>query len=112
MERLRGFPRRFRFPWRSAAQIDRDVEDELAFHLAEKTEALQRDGLSCDEARAEALRQFGDLRAAHEQLAADDRRGETLLLRRSMLEDAGRDIRQAWRSLRRSPGFTGAAIAT
>ena len=42
MAGLRGFGRRFRFPWRSSRQISRDVDDELAFHLAEKTAALQR----------------------------------------------------------------------
>lgn len=110
MERLRGFPRRFRFPWRSAAQIRRDVDDELAFHLAEKTEALQREGMSVGEAREEALHQFGDLDGARERLVADDRRGERRSRWLTVLDDLVRDTRIAARSLRRTPGFTVVAV--
>ena len=50
--------------WRRYARffgvdVRRDVDEELRFHLDEKTQALIADGLSPDEARAEALRQFG-----------------------------------------------------
>lgn len=110
MERLRGFPRRFRFPRRSAAQIRRDVDDELAFHLAEKIDALQREGMSLEQAREEALRQFGDLDAARKQLVVDDRHGERRSLWAAMLDDLARDMRIAWRALWRTPGFTVVAV--
>lgn len=110
MERLRGFPRRFRFPWRAAAEIRRDVDDELAFHLAAKADALQQLGLSAEAARDKALRQFGDLAATREQLVAEARRGERQWQRFKLLDDLWRDVRMAARSLRRSLGFTVVAV--
>lgn len=110
MTRPRGFPRRFRFPWRSTARIRRDVDDELAFHLVEKTAALERQGMTPEDARAEALRQFGDLEAAREELVAADRRGERRLILLILLDDLARDVRLAWRSLWRTPGFTAVAV--
>jgi len=110
MERLRGFPRRFRFPWRAAAEIRRDVDDELAFHLAAKTDALQHEGLSAEAAREEALRQFGDLAATREQLVAEGRRDERESQVFRVVDDLWRDVRMAARSLRRSLGFTVVAV--
>ncbi len=110
MERLRGFPRRFRFPWRAAAEIRRDVDDELAFHLAAKADALQHEGLSVAAAREEALRQFGDLAATREQLVAEGRRDERQSQFFKLLDDLWRDVRMAARSLRRSPLFTAVAV--
>src|SRR5688572_4954637 len=110
MERLRGFRRRFRFPWRADAEICRDVDDELEFHLAAKADALQRDGWRPEAARDEALRQFGDLAAARERLVAEDRGGERRLQRFRLVDDLWRDLRMAARSLRRSPAFTAIAV--
>lgn len=39
----------------------RDVDDEFAFHLEKRIEALVATGLSLEEARAQALAKFGDL---------------------------------------------------
>ena len=110
MERLRGFPRRFRFPWRAAAEIRRDVDDELAFHLAAKADALQREGLSAEAAHEEALRQFGDLASTREQLVAEGRRDERQSRLFRVLDNLWRDVRMAARSLRRSLGFTVVAV--
>ena len=106
MQRLRGFARRFRFPWRSLGQIRREVDDEIAFHLAEKTEALERTGLSRDEARDEALRQFGDLETARGRLVAVNRWGERYSAWLRAFDSLARDAKHAWRSMLRTPGFT------
>lgn len=110
MQRLRGFPRRFRFPWRTAAEIRRDVEDELAFHLAAKTEALQKAGSSLEEARELALSEFGDLETARARLVAEGLRAERLTHRLRTVDDLWRDVRIAARSLRRTPAFTVVAV--
>ena len=56
-----GPRREFQFAWRTKRQVTHDVDDELAFHLARKTEALIAKGFSPDNARREAERQFGNL---------------------------------------------------
>ena len=51
----------FQFPWRSRRQIARDVDTELAFHLDMRVTELVAAGVSADEARRQAVTEFGDL---------------------------------------------------
>src|SRR6185503_8891744 len=41
-------------------RLNRDLERELSFHIAERMDDLMADGLSPDEARRTAMRQFGN----------------------------------------------------
>ncbi|MEM8931283.1 MAG: ABC transporter permease [Acidobacteriota bacterium] len=107
---IRGLPRRFRFPWRTALDIHRDVDDELAFHLAMRAEALRDSGLDADEAEREAHRQFGDLRRAKREIKAFDRRTERRRRRRMMWDELSMDAKTAWRSLCKRPAFSAVAI--
>ncbi|MBU8895916.1 ABC transporter permease [Corallococcus sp. H22C18031201] len=84
--------------------LERELDDELRFHLEMEVEHLMRQGLSPEAARAKAQREFGGEARAKE--AARDARG----LR--VLEDAARDVRLALRSLRRSPAYTAVALLT
>jgi putative ABC transport system permease protein len=98
--------RLFRFPWRSDVDLRLDVDDEFAFHIEQRTEALMAFGLPADEARARALREFGNLEqgvrtAVHRQQRIERRRGMAW-----WLDDLRQDLGHAWRSLRRTPGFT------
>ena len=96
--------------WRRS--VADQVDDELEFHLDMVTRELVAQGKSPDEARAEALRRFGDLAAVgatcrrygleHER---DERRAEYLA---ELRQDAGLALRQ----LRRAPAFTAAAVLT
>lgn len=52
------------------AMLEREIEDELNFHLEMRAQEHERRGLPPDEARAEALRRFGD----YEQIKATCRR--------------------------------------
>ena len=58
MIRLRSVLFRLRALFR-ARQIDREIDDEIASHLAEATEEYVQQGLSPDEARRAARRSFG-----------------------------------------------------
>jgi predicted permease len=80
--------------WRRA---ERDLDDEMRYHLELEIEAQRRAGLSPDEARYAALRAMGAIEKSKED-CRDERRG---LLVRDFLAD----LRYAGRTLRRSPGF-------
>ncbi|HEV8238319.1 MAG TPA: ABC transporter permease [Thermoanaerobaculia bacterium] len=90
--------------------VPEEVEEELHFHLAMRARDLMDEGMSEEQARAEALRRFGDLsnvRAACRRLGEERERDRR---RVELLAELRQDLIFGWRQLRRSPGFT--AIAT
>lgn len=86
------------------ASQDRELDEELAFHLEMEIEANVRRGMAPGEARRQAHLKLGGLVQTRE--ATRDARG----LR--WLEELGQDARVALRSLRRSPGFALSAAVT
>ena len=98
--------RLFRLPWRTSADIERDLDEELSFHLEQRANALRRGGLSAEEAWREAQRQFGDMADAraycHALAVAQEKSG-----RRSFLVEAFvQDLTYAVRQIRR-PDYRG-----
>jgi predicted permease len=115
----RRFRRLFRHPPLRRDQLDRELDEEIASHLAARAEQLERLGMSAAEARAEAERRFGDLAAVREQLALSAmHRGERMLSRerseemRTMSTGFSPDLRFAARMLRLHPTFAIAVVAT
>jgi predicted permease len=84
------------------ARLDRDLEDEIAAHLAMQEDEFRQRGMSVPQARAEARREFGGVAQAAEAY----REGRGL----PWLETALKDVLYAWRGLARNPGFTVAAV--
>ncbi len=84
--------------------VERELDEELSFHLAMEIEHNVRLGLSPGEAREKALREFGLVEQVKRQ--AMPRRGI------GPLESVGGDVRFAIRSLRRSPVYTAVAVLT
>jgi predicted permease len=84
--------------------MDRDIDREIASHLAEATEEYVRQGLSPEEARRAAQRHFGGVTQTREVYR--EVRSFT------WLEDLRRDLRHALRTLRRAPAFTAVALLT
>ena len=103
MTRLRAFLYRLRALVRSR-QMDREIDDEIASHLAEATEEYVRLGLSPEEARRAALRSFGGVPQTREVY----REARSFM----WLEELSRDARYALRTLRKSPTYTATAATT
>ena len=85
-------------------KLDRDMAEEMRFHLDERTADNRADGLKPDEARYAAQRKFGNVGVIQE--TARDQRGWV------WLEQLRQDIGYATRSLRRNPGFGAVVILT
>jgi len=82
---------------------ERELDEELRFHLAELARAHERAGLDPAEAR----------RRAGQQLALETTKEEWRDERSiPALESLAQDLRHAARGLRRDPAFTGAAVLT
>jgi predicted permease len=94
-------PLRFRSLFRSSA-VERELDEELQYHLARQIELNLAAGMSPSEARHAALRAMGGIEQ-HKEMCRDQRRvgfAEILI----------RDTRHGLRLLRRSPIFTTVAI--
>jgi predicted permease len=104
--------RLFRLPWRTRRHIRDDVDEELRFHLDMRVEELRTLGMSADAARAEAMRQFGDLEDARHYITAVDRATEAAHRRSEYMGDLLQDIIYATRKLRWAPAFTLTVVLT
>ncbi len=85
-------------------RLDRDMAEEMRYHLDQRIADHVADGMSPEDARFAAQRQFGNMSAIQEK--ARDQRGWT------WFEHFGRDLRHGFRLLVRRPGFALAAVLT
>lgn len=83
-------------------QLEQDLQDEIAFHLAMREEKERKTGVPPDQARASARRRFGNVGAL------TDRTRDVWIW--PWLQDAGQDVRFALRMLYRARGSTILAV--
>src|SRR5262245_34538313 len=98
--------RLLRLPGRDVRGV---VDDELRFHLAMRSEELVGQGMTPDEARVAAEKEFGELRAVRDACVTIERRRTRNLRLRELTMDFFDDLRFGARSLRSSRGFAIAA---
>jgi predicted permease len=85
-------------------QLDRDLEDEMRFHLAMREEKLRAAGLDPEEARYATRKRFGNRSSLQEVC----REMWTFV----WLEDLCQDVRYALRGMGKNPGFTAVVVVT
>ena len=96
-----------RYRWRAVVSrraVERELDDELRFHLEREAERYQRTGVPSDEALRLARLAFGGVERAKEE--SRDARGTALV------ESMVQDFRCALRGLRTRPGFTIGVVLT
>jgi predicted permease len=103
--------------WRRYARFlrrdpQRDVDDELDFHLQSTVEELVAAGMSRDAAHDAAQRKFGDVDRIGQTLYTLSRQRETTMQRTEWWQTLKQDVAFGIRQLRKAPGFTAAALAT
>src|SRR5262249_49051043 len=97
---LRSLWRNLRYRSRS----ERELDEELRFHIQSRADALQRSGFSPEEANRRARLEFGA--AENYKIGVRESR------RITWIENFLRDLRYGSRALARNPGFTSVAILT
>jgi predicted permease len=84
------------------SRFERELDDEMRFHIESRADELEQEGLSRDEALLKARREFGSsLRARESTRSAWQFR---------WFEDLGGDLRYAAQAFRRNPAFAFTAI--
>ncbi len=114
MSRSPGIRRFLRIRRSVREQASNDVEREVAFHLQMRIDELAAEGLSEDEARSLARREFGDGERMRARLRRAGARTERSRRWTELLLGQRLDVRFALRRLRREPGFAligGATLA-
>jgi putative ABC transport system permease protein len=81
-----------------------DFEDEIRAHLELEAERLRAQGMSPADAERAARRNFGNVGVAEDRFYHAGRFVS--------IQDSARDLRHAWRALRRTPGFLATCILT
>lgn len=104
MPTLREILRNLRL-YAARREVERDLDDELSFHLEMQTRAHIERGLDPAAARAAARREFGSVATVKEDLRAVHGRGTA-----PVADLLGHDLRLAVRSLLRNHRFTTAIV--
>lgn len=98
------------FQWRPP--VDREITEELAFHVEMRTRELIAGGMDPVLARAEAIRKLGDLNGMRKKLSRLGKGRNRMRRRTEWWSELWSDVRFGIRTLTRQPGFTSVALLT
>ena len=104
--------RPFWYLGRRPADLGSEIDEELRLHLDMRTEELVARGMAVEDARREALRQFGDLPGTREYCRRQDEDKEHRMQRALWIEDLLQDLRIGLRGLLRAPMTTLTIVVT
>ena len=99
----------FRIPF-SKSRLAREVDDEIRFHFQSRIDALVASGMSPNEARATAVKQFGDVAGVREEMLTLDAQRESAERRTNFFSELRQDIDFGFRMLRRNAGYTALVV--
>ncbi|HVZ47763.1 MAG TPA: ADOP family duplicated permease [Gemmatimonadaceae bacterium] len=99
-------------PMSKRPPVDEDVRREIEFHIERRAAELVTAGVPRERAMAEARASFGDRAAVEAECRDIEERRRTTRHRASRLAEFRQDVAVGWRVLKKSPGFTVAAVVT
>ena len=108
----RGIRRLLHLPFGDEGRVRREVDDELRFHIERRASRYEREGMSPEEARAEAERRFGDFEEIREEVERMTKRRRRNMERTDLMDDLRRDAAFAFRQISSHPAFSAVVVAT
>jgi len=109
---MKGIRRIFRISLLRPRDVDREVDDEIAFHLSMREAKLRATGVPDDDAARIARDRFGNLAGIRDECVEESRQLAKQDRAFLFVDEARRDAIFAIRSLRRAKGFTAAVVLT
>jgi predicted permease len=92
------------------AGIRRDLDDEIAFHLESRTDALIAEGMAPRDARERAEREYGNVGESRRELSRIIHRRASRSRREEIMTGFIEDVRYTCRSFLRTPAFAAVVV--